>query len=703
MFIHYQQGDKYFISCPSCRKPTQLPDIGPTEFPTAFLINSLFQLQTTLQKASEGSKASYDNCHNNSATGYCKQCTRFLCPECHDKHNGWQPFSTHEVINVQDVAVLNTSKLLPLNEDGNMKCNDHNKSFKVYCETCQEIICRDCTVSNRHRNHDYKLVTESYPKHHQEIEADLTKVKTKVADVNTAMTNLITREREVTKQGEDVKKQIHTQSQLIINLVQQSERQLVQQVDTVVQQKIQLLTKQREEAETVLKQLKGCEEFVEQSLKVGTQQQILREKQNMVQVMTTVNQDVNPVVFQPIEEANITFTSNQTLVDKYEGIGELKSTPFGKSILVKNACYVGKKSTITLNLQTQDGSPLSVPLSLISCELSSTDDSQLISCDINETQSGNYDISFTPRTRGKNQLTIRLGGVNIPGSPFTLRIIPSHEMRGKPVNIISGLNRPYGVVITKNEEIVVAEWSAHCITILNKEGKKVKSFGTCGTKEGQFIYPYGVAISHDGHILVTDNHRLQKLTFEGDCVKSVGSSKTGNGPLQFNIPRGITVHPTTGQIFIADTFNHRIQVLNQVLNKDLTYSHSFGQYGSSPEHFNYPWDMTFDNEGYLYLVSNHCIKKFTSTGQHISTFSSYGFKPGQIDIPTSIIIDNNLLYVSERYNNRISIFDTNGCFIHCFGKYGRGEGEFNSPYSITVDSLGNLYVSDSCNDRLVVL
>ena len=588
-----------------------------------------------------------------------------------------------------------------MNDDRNTKCNDHNKSFKVYCETCQELICRDCTVSKRHRNHDYNLVTESYPKHHQEIEADLTEVKTKVADVNTAVTNLITREREVTKQGEDVKKQIHTQSQLIINLVQQSERQLVQQVDTVVQQKIQLLTKQKEEAETVLKQLKGCEEFVEQSLKVGSQQQILREKQNMVQVMTTVNQDVNLVVFQPIEEANITFTSNQTLVDKYEGIGQLKSKMFGKSVLVKNACYVGKKSTITLYLQTQDGSPLSVPLSLISCELSSSDDSQLISCDINETQSGNYDISFTPRTRGKHQLTIRLGGVNIPGSPFTLHIIPSPEMRGKPVNIISRLTCPWGVIITKNEEIVVAECGANRITILNKEGKKVKSFGTKGTKEGQFTQPYGVAISQDGYILVTDNHRLQKLTFEGDCVKSVGSSESGNGPLQFNYPTGITVHPTTGQIFIADTNNHRIQVLN----KDLTYFHSFGKKGSSPEQFNYPYDVTFDNEGYLYVAdtNNHCIKKFTSTGQYIYTFSSEGSNPGQIKGPSSIIIDNNLLYVSEADNNRISIFDTNGCFIHCFGKYGSGEGEFNNPYSITVDSLGNLYVSDFGNNRLVVL
>ena len=635
-----------------------------------------------------------------------------MCPECLEAHNKWQAFSTHEVINVQDVAV-NTSKLLPSNEDRNMKCKDHKKSLKVYCETCQELICRDCTISQRHQNHKYKLVTECYPDHHQEIEANLTTVKNKVADINTAVTNLITRERDVTTQGEEVKKEIHTQAQLIINLVQRSEKELVQQVDTAVQQKTQLLTKQREEAETILNQLKGCEEFVEQSLKVGSQQQVLREKQNMVQVMTTVNQDVNPVVFQPIEEANITFTRNQTLVGRYEGIGELTSKTFGNSVLVENTCYVGKKSTVAVNLQTHDGSPFSVPLSLISCELSSARNSQPIACDIDETQSGKYNISFTPNSREEHELIVRLGGVDIPGSPCTLLAILSPEMRGKPVNIISGLNKPWGVVVTKNGETIVAENGAHCITILNKEGKKVKSFGTEGIKEGQFTYPFGVAISHDGHILVTDNHRLQKLTFEGDCVKSVGSSKAGSGPLQFNTPIGITVHPTTGQIFIADMYNHQIQVLNN----DLTYSFSFGEKGSALKQFyqltfdneryffDQPYDVTFDNEGSLYVVewNGHCIKKLTSSGDYVSKFSSRGSNPGQVSHPTSIMIDNNLVYVSDYGNHRISIFDTNGCFIHCFGKRGSEQGEFNTPHSITIDSFGNLYVSDTENNRLVVL
>ena len=92
---------------------------------------------------------------------------------------------------------------------------------------------------------------------------------------------------------------------------------------------------------------------------------------------------------------------------------------------------------------------------------------------------------------------------------------------------ITGLKMPYGIAVCDNGDIVVAEWTAHCVTIVNKEGKKVRSFGTRGTKEGQFTYPRGVAITNDEHLLVTDEHRLQKLTFDGVCVQSVGSSESG--------------------------------------------------------------------------------------------------------------------------------------------------------------------------------
>ena len=72
---------------------------------------------------------------------------------------------------------------------------------------------------------------------------------------------------------------------------------------------------------------------------------------------------------------------------------------------------------------------------------------------------------------------------------------------------------PRGVVVDKKEQLIVAETGNHCITIYDKEGKKVRSFGIKGNKGGSvFWYPYGVAVTNEGYILATDRHRLQKLS-----------------------------------------------------------------------------------------------------------------------------------------------------------------------------------------------
>ena len=73
----------------------------------------------------------------------------------------------------------------------------------------------------------------------------------------------------------------------------------------------------------------------------------------------------------------------------------------------------------------------------------------------------------------------------------------SAKKRGKPKNIIPGFQYPWGIAITKNGELVLAENLAHRdrITILNEDGTKLRSFGTKGKNKGQFIHPYGVAIS----------------------------------------------------------------------------------------------------------------------------------------------------------------------------------------------------------------
>ena len=412
------------------------------------------------------------------------------------------------------------------------------------------------------------------------------------------------------------------------------------------------------------------------------------------------------------EEANINIVARVSVKKQMHTHAQQFHCSFEKASLKTIPCSPNTPSTATLTFQSHDGSPFVHPPSLISCKLSSPSDIEPIKCDINQAPQGEYNISFTPPTTGAYQLSVKVEGVDISGSPFTLPVIPLPIVRSRPVKTVKGLNRPRGITVCDNGDIVVAEYYAHCITIMNKEGKKVRSFGMRGMKEGQFSYPCGVAISMDGHILVTDSHRLQKLTFYGVCVKSVGSNKSGNGQLQFHCPNGIAVHSTTGQIFVVDCVNNRIQVFNN----DLSFSHTIALRGG--EAFNDPWDVSIDSDGLLYVAElhNHCITKVTVTGKFVTMFGSTGLTPGttgltpgttglapgQLYQPSSLTIDKNLVYVNECSSNGVFIFDTKGTLLHCFGKKGSGGEEFNNPFGIVSDTNGNLYVSDTFNNRVLI-
>ena len=495
-----------------------------------------------------------------------------------------------------------------------------------------------------------------------------------------------------------MKKEVHTHTQQLIDEIKRSEIQLVQQVEAVVQQKRQLLTKQRKEAEKLHSQLEKLQERIESNLKKWSHYQVLTEKQKLLKQMKQADH-IEPVMFQPIEKADIKYKVNNSMTLKK--IGQIESNMYEKAILnAPSLCHASTEEIANLTLQSQDGSPFLVPPSLISCKLKSLCDNKTIKCDcrINRGHQMKYSIKLVPCTVGEHQLIIQVGGVSIPSSPFTFSVIHSLQAKDKPIRIISGLNSPLNVAVSNNGNAVVVEQGAHCVTVISKEGKKVRSFGTEGSKEGQFTYPHGVAISNDGHILVTDWHRLQKLTFSGNCVKSVGGSERGSSQLQFNYPKGITIHPTTGEIFISDSLNNRIQVFNN----DLSFLRTISPGGV--ESVKSPYGISLDSKGCLYVAEcgNHCITKLTATGHYITRFGmNQGPAPIQLCSPFSLTIHNNLIHVSETVNKCVAIFDTEGNFLR-LSKGGSGERNFDTPYGITMDILGNLYVSDTYNNRILI-
>ena len=361
---------------------------------------------------------------------------------------------------------------------------------------------------------------------------------------------------------------------------------------------------------------------------------------------------------------------------------------------------VGQEGTI--QLKTSQSTPASLPFLIkqLSCQLTDPRH-QRVPCSITSTQPGVCTVTYTPTLRGPHQLRITIRNTKLMGSPFTIHVQPSLEMRGVVQRMITTVGYPYGVAVSTSGDIVVSKaGDANCISVYSREGEKLRSFGPKGSNIGQIEYPRGVAVTSDNHILVADGgkHQIQMFNLEGRFVTSVGQK--GNGPLQFNYPSGIAVHPS-GRVFVADTDNHRIQVLHH----DLTYSHMFGSFGSAPGLFWLPEDVACDSSGVVYVTdrNNHRVQLFTANRQFISTFGSEGSHHGQLKFPRGICVDStNTVYITDD-NHRVSVYTSSGQFIKCFGTQGSGKGELWNPKGIAVNNTtGALYVCDWSNNRVVV-
>ncbi|MCC6627804.1 MAG: 6-bladed beta-propeller [Chloroflexi bacterium] len=188
-----------------------------------------------------------------------------------------------------------------------------------------------------------------------------------------------------------------------------------------------------------------------------------------------------------------------------------------------------------------------------------------------------------------------------------------------------------------------------------------------GRAPGQFDSPRGIAADAQGNIVVVDtvNARVQKFDPAGAHLWAIGS--TGNGPGQFGRvqngpgPTGVAID-SQGNIFVADTWNHRIVKLDPQ-----------GKFIKG-------WGTFFNTQG------------DAAQGQaHPSDF--YG--------PRSIAIGaDDTLYVTDTGNKRVLVFDADGKPLRQFGTVGSGPANLNEPVGIAIDDAGTLYVADTHNGRI---
>ena len=648
---------------------SQQPDEGVSGFQPAFFINNLLEFHQVLVKMTESRHNSCENCHKEQAARYCKQCSMLLCQSCIDTHNKWGNFTSHQILGVEDMAAAAT-KCVPLKEQPAMECDVHKaEPLKMYCETCDKLVCQFCIYKD-HRDHRCDTITDAFPRHQQQILDSLEQVKENLTAVSTAIQDLETKEGFL-EQVKAMRREIEITVQHLIQLLQESEKQLMKELDQVTDAYIKKVTARKKEVDITIAQLNGCEDFAEEELRIGSQQEIFAMKGQMVERMRAVCSKVeenNPL--RPLEEMSVRFAKRNNIVDLCRSLGSVVRYGRFKT--------TGNKTTFDL-CNASSNSPISSDL--VSCKLSPVVDSTVVfSCAVHQDAPCSFEAHYSPPTVGPHQLMVQVGGTDILDTPLTVDVIPRKQRE-----MFHNLSNPAGVAVWRGH-LFVAESDTSCVTIFNIAGEqRLGSYGQTGTGPTEFNCPEGMTPMHDGRIVITDsdNHRLQVLTPSGTIQTTIGSDGS-----QFKRPIDVAVH-CNERVFVTEYINHCVQVLNA----DFSYSHRFGSNGDQPGQFNGPIGIAIDSYGKIYVAdsNNNRIQKFNCEGELLAVFAN---KEGddRLKDPCGLCFDrNDILYVTERANKTVCMFSSEGQFL---GYIGESDGSsFQRPIFIACDETGLVYIS----------
>jgi sugar lactone lactonase YvrE len=213
----------------------------------------------------------------------------------------------------------------------------------------------------------------------------------------------------------------------------------------------------------------------------------------------------------------------------------------------------------------------------------------------------------------------------------------------------------------------------------------------------QMIGPYGIAIDSKGLVYVADQKVGAIFIFNPETHDT---ELIRNGyEAHFGWINGLAVDDDD-RLFVSDGKMHRVIIFNAKREVD----------GQITEGLTDPVGLALDTANrFLYVVDTQQDQVLVYDADTLKLLRRIGTggknhyltTPGDFGAPQGVAVDTDgNVYVTDTLNNRVEIFDADGAFVSTFGKAGDGPGYFARPKGIAVDGDGHIWVADEMLDRL---
>ena len=661
---NYQPETPFF--CPECRAETVLTKQDVLKLPTAFFVNRLKTVYSTMTKAHGRTEVICELCNSSEspASAFCRHCAQFICAYCEHAHMRLKPYRGHVIISTEELS-QNTTKHLPISNTELSKCEEHDQEIKLLCFDCDQLICRDCTVID-HKNHSYDFIKKLAQSVKKSFVDNLAILQEDQKCASAARESITQSKIDVTIEAKTISDFVNQSIDDLILLYEQCRQDLLQQIHTESNEKMTELSTRDKQLALVKTEVQSLVDFVEKTLDNGTDEDVVSIHK---QVHSRADQEHKKCV----EKCSLAQNGSDKLsiqrgmcVAKIAGIASTcaSADPEKCTVEIKPA-NVGKESQIILHTLTSTSQPCHAK-QILKIEIKSVTHSKSCQTTSTKKRPGIYEISYTPFARGRYTVAVLVNDTPIAGSPFHLQVKPTISQMRTPFRTITGVQQLTDITVTTEGRLLATQTHQGRIISLDREGEEISVVAS------GINCPIGIATNKMGNTYITDgrSHCLRKFD---KSFKSIGTVGCQGGTLgNFNNPGRLDINQR-GEVFVCDKDNSRIQIFDA----NLRFRRWYGT--------GKPLGVACGKKDEIFVTD---MSKNRLCIIHDQTFGLREFCK-DLNTPRGTFVNEDYVYITEAGSSQISVYRHDGRFVGSLGN-----GVLKNPGGITGDEDGFLYVCD---------